>query len=517
MSLWDTIRGVFYPSYPSVPPPDERALTYEKIFGTGADLGMWTSVSAAGENVTAETIMRAAAGACVRLLADDIAAMPIDVFLKVDGDAEPVQPPRWVRSPTGRRFDTSDLFVSDLVTSLGTDGNAFVLAKPNVIDVERVEVLDPAVTTVEEVDGVIVYRNSAVQGGTLTDANIVHIPWVRLPGQLRGIAPVEASRESSGLELAAQKWAGAFFKNAGTLGGIVEVPGGPETVDSAKLRAQFESRHTGSDNWWKPGVLTGGATYKSTTPTPKDADLEPLFRHCVEEAARLFHIPPHLLGSQSAGAVSYASVEQRSIEYVVHGVVPFTTRLERVLSRLLPGQQYLKFNVNGLLRGDVKSRWEAYGIALDKKVMQREEVRSKEDMPNLGELGFLETPNNNGPREAQPAARGMGVSIDATVDDDQLVAFGDAQREAIEEMRALAASVQHDRDQALTDRVAARRELADLRDAVEAHVAPSAPVIDIRRDERGKPIEVYERRGDSVTRKTITYDAEGRMIGIRAA
>lgn len=400
MSLLDALRNLIRP----------RAITPSQLFGSGLE-DWYTAQSSAGVQVTTRRAMEAALGACVRLLADDISSLPVDVFRKVGRDAEPLPLPPWLVSPSGRVWDTHSTLISDIVVSMGTDGNAFLMVTPDVDAPERVEVLDPDKVDIEADRGGLMFR---LEGGRrLGESNIVHIPWVRAPGSIRGLDVVELARETTGLELAAREWAGRFFGHGATLGGIIELPGvRPSTEEADELRKQFAMRHQGRQKSHLFGVLYGGAKYQPTTLKPQEAELAPLWQHVLEEACRTYHIPPHLMASQDPGGSSYSSVEQRSIEYVVHGVATFTTRIERVLSRLIPGADtYLKLNLNGLLRGDVKSRAEAQGIWLDKKVILREEARALEDFPYIGDLGWLETPNNNAPDAERVAATGDAPSL----------------------------------------------------------------------------------------------------------
>ena len=534
MSIIDSLRGIFFPTW------DERALGPNELWATGADIGLWSSTASSGEPVTSATIMRAAAGACIRLLADDISALPLDVYRKVGNDAEPIEKPDWMERPDGSRFSTSADLISDIVMSMGGNGSAFVYCLPDIENPVLVEVLDPELTSVEKRLTGRIYRNAGIPGAVADDMKIAQIDWVRRPGTFRGMSPIEASRESSGLELAAQRWAGAFFRNGGTLGGIVSVPGGPETVDAEKLRQQFAARHTGSDNWWKPAVLTGGAEFSDTTASPKDADLEPLWRHVVEEAARLYHIPPHLLGSQTSGAQSYASVEQKSIEYVIHAVVPFTTRIERVLSRLVPGDDtYVKLNVNALMRGDSKSRAEWYRTMADLKVMKPKTIAALEDLPPSEAIeGFHETPNNT-PQPERTAIPSLidartGVDVSPTLRLDSVHIGDDAARQMAEAstqgmaeglrqwgagmeardnaiVNAIADSVQLMGDQ-YEDLQAVKAELAAAREREAERDAPE--IIELERDANGKPLRQRIRKGSRVSTREMRYDENGRLVGI---
>jgi hypothetical protein len=400
---------------------------------------------------------------------------------------------------------------------------------------------------------------------TYTEAHMAHIPWVRLPGKLRGLSVLEASKESTGLELAARQWAGAFFRNGGTLGGVIEHPNRPSKEELDLMRETFESRHKGSENAFKLGIITGGARLQQGSIKPDEASLEPLWRHVLEEAARLFHVPPHLLGSQNPGGSSFASVEHRSIEYVQHAIVPITTRLEAMFDRMVPGDGYIKFNVNALMRGDAKTRAEAEAIWLQNRVMTLETVRDLEDLPADGAAeGYLSTPNNT---MRDPRFEDVGSLIRAGFDPAAaLVAVG---LPSIKHLGALPVTVQAEEEPAppppqeaasivindvtlregaeerLTERVAAAvvagneqtvtdvaqmhvdmlgktdRDLAATTariDALEARIeadrlAALQPLQrNVQRDDKGRIVGVVERQGDRMVRKIIERDATGAVI-----
>ena len=524
MSLRDSLKALLRPY-----DMNERQLTPAQVWGRG---GIWQPLSAAGISVTAEQAMQSAIGACVRLLADDISSLPVDVYRKVDGESTPAARPPWLEYPTGRRWDTFQAHISDVVVSTLTDGNAFVGCAPDTYSPRMFSVKDPDQwQVVIEDDGGIVYTGP--NGQRLTEAAMMHIPWVRMPGKLRGLSVLDASRESTGLELAARQWASAFFGNGGTLGTIIKHPGKPSPEELDLLRDSFQKRHAGSASAFKLGLLTGGADIVDGTIKPQDAALEPLWKHVLEEAARLFHIPPHLLGSQATGTSSYASVEQKSIEYVQHAVIPVTTRIEAAYGRFLPAGTFLKFNTNALMRGDMKTRAEWYTVALQNKVMLREEVRSKEDLPSLGALGWLETPNNNAaeePAEAEPAepedeAAGFTFAPELRIDSVSVSEQG-VDRIAAASTDGIATGIAVLGD-TLTGAYAegitrtietvgqAQRDIAELR----AQLAE----MEAREERRSAPVSirvdgdtVYEQRGDSVVRKRITRNESGKVIGLIA-
>jgi HK97 family phage portal protein len=286
------------------------------------------------------------------------------------------------------------------------DGNSFTLASPSVFD-ERPDlfVLDPRLVDVEKDrngEPEYIIRDS---GGTelrrLTPFNCIHIPLWRRPGAARGLSPIEAMKQGIGRGMAAEEMGARYFGQGSTFGAVIEYPRevDPDDNDVKELIRKLNNKHQGVKNSWAIGAITGGGTIKELGMKPSDAQLIETEEWTLEQVARTYGVPPSLLGSQKPGAVAYASVEQRAIDYVVHGVLPLTVRIEKAYSRLLPRGSYVKFNLNGLLRGDGKARWEQYGIGLDKKVVTRDEVRVWEDLNPFGDErgGLLETPNNNAP------------------------------------------------------------------------------------------------------------------------
>ena len=178
---------------------NERQLSPASVWSRG---GIWQPLSGAGVGVSAESAMQAAMGACVRLLADDISSLPVDVIRKVDGYSQPGDQPPWLQYPTGKRWDTFQSYLSDVVVSMLTDGNVFIECVPDTSNPQFFLVRDPETIHIERRGLGVVYTDGRNEW---TDMQMAHIPWVRLPGRLRGISPLEAARESTGIEIAARQ------------------------------------------------------------------------------------------------------------------------------------------------------------------------------------------------------------------------------------------------------------------------------------------------------------------------
>jgi HK97 family phage portal protein len=217
----------------------------------------------------------------------------------------------------------------------------------------------------------------------LTPDDIVFIPDVVRPGTIRGVSRVEALKDNFGLAIALETYAARFFGHGATTSGIIEYPNDLTYEQSQALSVAFDSRHKGLKKAHKTGVLSGGATYKPTHVPNDAAQFLDSRRMAVEDVARAFNVPPHLLGL--SGTNSYASVEQNNLAWVTHGLRPIIQKIENGLSPLLALSQggqnaFLRFNIDGLLRADINSRMAAYSVGLQAGFLTINDVRRLEDL-----------------------------------------------------------------------------------------------------------------------------------------
>jgi HK97 family phage portal protein len=217
----------------------------------------------------------------------------------------------------------------------------------------------------------------------LSSEDIIFIADLVRPGDIRGMARVEALKDNFGLSLALESYAARFFSNSATPQGIIEFPGNLNAEQAENLRRGFDSAHRGLKKAHKTGVLSGGASWKATGLDPEDSQLELSRRLAVEDVARAFNIPNHMLGVQ--GSTAYASVEQDSIFFVQHTLRPIVQKLETAFTPLLAevagGETaFVRFNLDGLLRGDSQARASAYSIGLQSGYYTVNDIRRFEDL-----------------------------------------------------------------------------------------------------------------------------------------
>lgn len=339
------------------------------------------------------------------LLADAVALLPIDVVQAVGDRRVPQPSPEWLTNPDP--FDpsvTTEDHFTQVVVSMASDGNAFTLALPEVADAASLTVLDPTRVEVKKAGAEPKYRYHPPDGGleVLGADQIIHISRLRRPGQLRGLSPIDEAGQALGKMRAADQMGNRVFTNAVILGGMVTVPGPMTSDELGDLRKQIQEQYTGA-NAGKFGIFANGSTFGYPEIDIEKMSLMAMLGWGVIEVARIYHIPPHMLGDNSPGSMSHGSVEQQYIEFTDMGVRPYVERIEPAYRRLLPVDHQLRFNLDAKVRADIFARYQAYALALQNKIASRDEIRAKEDWPAADEAlgvdtengGFLETPNNN--------------------------------------------------------------------------------------------------------------------------
>ena len=363
---------------PATASAEERAISFQTIFGSGGDLMMTTN---AGVTMSQDEALKlGTVYACVRLIADSISTLPVDTFVRRDGTRTPFRPrPEWLDAPEVGVSRTEHF--QQVLVSLLINGNAFVrilrddqgIAGLAVLNPRLVEVRLSSVTRRPE----FVYDNRVV----IPHDEMLHITELRLPGELRGRSRIELVRDTLGLAKALDTFAQLFFGQGSTVGGIIEYPGALTREQAKDLADSFELQHKSVRRSHRPGVLFGGAKFTKTSVEPNEAQMLESRQFAVEEIARTFRCPPSMIGVTTPGAMSYASVEQNGIQFVQHTLRPYIVKIEDAYSTLLPGVAFLKFNVDALQRGDQSSRYAAHASALVNGWSSINDIRRIEDMP----------------------------------------------------------------------------------------------------------------------------------------
>lgn len=337
-------------------------------------------------NVSTDQAMRlSAVFACLRLLSEAIATLPLDTFRRDRGTRKPYRPrPDYLsfQPPQGSRID----YLSQVMLSLLTDGNAYVLTPRDAMGIPvDLIVLDPTAVEVSRKGGKLGYKVGDVDLDPVFD--VMHIPGMRMPGSLKGLSPIAYARETIGLGLSAQRFGAAFFDNGALPGAVIEAPNDMKQDAVDRFKAMWNDRHAGVGNAHKIGVLTQGATLNKVSIAPNDAQFLETRQFQVPDIARIFGVPPHLIADASNSTSWGSGLAEQNVAFGQFSLRPWTERIEDGHTRLLTTHGlpdvFLKLNLDALLRASLKDRYEAYAIAIQNGFGVPNDARKLEDQTPL--------------------------------------------------------------------------------------------------------------------------------------
>lgn len=349
-----------------------------------------------GKPVNERTAMQTTAVyACVRILAEAVASLPLHVYeYQDDGGKKLVHdhPLYYLLHDEPNPEMTSFVFRETLMSHLLIWGNAYAqIIRDGAGRVLGLYPLLPDKMEVQRDDrGNIYYvysRNSDENpmfkeygNIKLKAEDVLHIPGLGFDG-LIGYSPIAMAKNAVGMMLACEEYGASFFANGANLGGVLEHPG--VLKDPSKVRESWNSVYRGVSNAHKIAVLEEGMKYQQIGIPPEEAQFLETRKFQINEIARLYRIPPHMVGDLDKS--SFSNIEQQSLEFVKYTLDPWVIRWEQSLQRslLLPGEKgkyFIKLNVDGLLRGDYQSRMNGYAVGRQNGWFSANDIREMENM-----------------------------------------------------------------------------------------------------------------------------------------
>ena len=349
-----------------------------------------------GEKVDEQSAMQiSTVYACVRLLAETVAALPLHLYRYTDGGKgkeSAFDHPLYrilYRQPNEEM--SSFIWRETMMTHLLLWGNAY----SQIIRDGRNNVLGlyPLLPENVEVDrdeqGQLYYIYHAYTDEVPGEQNqdiyfrkdeILHIPGLGFNG-LVGFSPIAMMKNSLGTTLAVEKYGASFFKNGAQPSGVLEHPG--VLKDPQKIRDNWTAVYGGANNAHRVAVLEEGMAYKAISLPPEDSQFLSTRQFGVEEICRIFRVPPHMV--QSLEHATFSNIEHQSIDFVVHTLTPWLVRFEQAIIKdlLLEEEQdvlFPKFNVDGLLRGDYQSRMNGYATGISNGFLSPNDIHRLENM-----------------------------------------------------------------------------------------------------------------------------------------
>jgi HK97 family phage portal protein len=410
------------------------------LFGSGENRNYWwphlAQAMAGNANTTGRPVTPATAvgstavWAAVRIISESIATLPLRVYERRNGGRviateHPLYPILHDR-PNPRQ--TAVEYREQQLASLLLWGNAYTWidrypsGRPRYLWPIRPDRVTARIDVATENDPVpsLVYVVSTHDGGqrVYSADEILHVRGLSSDG-LMGLSPIAVHRDAVGLEQAEREFAGRFFGNNGRPGGVLKVAGRLSNDAAVRLKQSWETAHRGLENAHRVAVLEEGIEWQSMGMPLQDAQFVEQRRFSIEEIARIFRVPLHLMGDLQRA--TYSNIEHQSIEFVVHTIRPWCVRLEQSYATLLyPSERqalYVEHAVDALLRGDIKSRYDAYAVARQWGWLSVNEIRALENLNSVGVDGdSLIQPLNFGPM-AGPVALPDALAARALVEE----------------------------------------------------------------------------------------------------
>ena len=378
----------------------------------GSDFSYLFGRTTSGKNVNEMTALQTTAVyACVRILAEAIASLPIHVYKHTDeGKEQDVNHQLYYLLHDEPNPDmTSFVFRETLMSHLLIWGNAYAqIIRDGRGQVLALYPLLPDRVSVKRDDKgelYYVYQRSEEDNPNFKDkgniilkkSEVLHVPGLGFDG-LIGYSPIAMAKNAIGMTLATEEYGASFFANGANPGGVLEHPG--ILKDPSKVRESWNQVYQGTNNSHKVAVLEEGMSYKTIGIPPNEAQFLETRKFQINEIARLYRIPPHMVGDLEKS--SFSNIEQQSLEFVKYTLDPWVVRFEQAFQKalLLPDEKktyFIKFNVDGLLRGDYQSRMNGYAIGRQNGWLSTNDIRRLEDMNPLSkeEGGDLYLVNGN--------------------------------------------------------------------------------------------------------------------------
>ena len=343
--------------------------------------------SASGKAVNpSSAIQVSAVYACVRVIAETIASLPFHVYETTENGSRkaPEHPLYRLIHDEPNKEMTSFILRETMLAHLLLYGNAYCQIIRTSRD--KIDSLYPLLPDKMEVDrdagGLLTYTYTTSDGKRwrLEPRDVLHIPGLGFDGVM-GYSPIALEKSAIGLGIAAEEYGSKFFSNGARPSGILTHP---NTVkDPAALRASWNAAYGSSSNASRVAVLEEGMTFVPLSLPNNEAQFLETRKFQVSEICRIFRVPPHMIGDLDRA--TFSNIEHQSIDFAVHTIRPWLVRIEQAVNRALfsekeKGRFYVQFNLDGLMRGDYKSRMEGYAIARQNGWMSANDIRELENM-----------------------------------------------------------------------------------------------------------------------------------------
>ena len=332
----------------------------------------------------------------IRLLSESVSSLPCSVYTKqANGDKVEDTKSRIYNLLKYRpnNYQNKITFFEYIMMSICTDGNSYVqIVRDGSGRPSQLIPISPDTVDVVINDGELFYQIDSV--GILDSADVLHFKTLTDDG-IDGISPIDQCKKALSWGLNVEEFGDTFFKNGAKPSSVLSTDRALSEQAIERLKNSFSNTYAKLKNSNSTIILEEGLAFKPISISPEQAQFLSSRQFGIEEVARIFNIPPHMLKDLSKS--SFNNIEMQSQEFVTYTLMPYISRIENEMNYKLfrsndVGKTFIEFNVNGLLRGDVKTRNEAYKTAITNGYMSINEVRQKENLNSIegGDKHFMQ-------------------------------------------------------------------------------------------------------------------------------
>ncbi|MEM7935394.1 phage portal protein [Morganella morganii subsp. sibonii] len=341
-----------------------------------------------GRRVSPQLAMQlTAVFSCVRVLAESVGMLPCSLYEQLDrGNRRAVRERlNKLLSTKPNNYMTPQEFWELLIACLCLRGNFYAYKVKALGEVVELLPLEPSSVTPKlnskwEPEYQVTFPDG--KRNTLTQDDIWHVRIFTLDG-LTGLSPIAYAKQAVGLGLATEEHGSRLFGNGAVTSGVLQTDQYLKDDAYERLKTDFENRHQGLANAHKPMILEMGLKWQQISMTSEDAQFLETRKFQLEEICRIFRVPLHMI--QNTDRATFNNIENLGIGFINYSLVPYLTRIEQRINVGLvkPSKQgvfYAKFNTGALLRGDMKSRFDAYATGINWGIYSPNECRELEEL-----------------------------------------------------------------------------------------------------------------------------------------
>lgn len=383
MSIFDNVKSLFFGKSKSEI-INKRGVSLNTIF---PDANTFDSDTA----LTLTAVWNA-----IRLLSESVSQLPCSVYKQQD-DGDKIEdknnPIYYLLKYKPNNYQDKISFLEYIMMCICVDGNSYVqIVRDDAGRPVQLIPINPDSVTVIINEGELFYQVDT--SGVLDSADVLHFKTITDDG-ITGISPIDQCAKALNWALSLEKFGATFFNNGAKPSSVLSTDRALSETAIERLRNSFNSTYSKLANSNATIILEEGLTFKPISISPEQAQFLASRKFSIEEVCRIWNIPPHMLGDLSKS--SFSNIEMQSQEFVTYTLMPYITRIEAQMNQKLfrsneIGNTFIEFNVNGLLRGDVKTRNEAYKTAIQNGYMSVNEVRRKENLNGIdgGDKHFMQ-------------------------------------------------------------------------------------------------------------------------------